>query len=271
LADWRGNELSVATTWSDSDFDNASNAYQLDPGAEYGDWSGSLDWAPGGIWAGDSWSEAAQGGYDSKWTQMLENVKAKWESKPRGTLFIRFAHEMNGFWFDHSVQASEIDDFVASWRRFHAIKQAVFPDAQLVFNTNANTNTAGESYDWRELWPGDAYVDVYSTDWYSNHWIVGGTYDDDGAPQGLEQHRQFAEEHGKPFAVSEWGNNGEFGDQPDYIRYMHDFFQANSGSGPGQLLYECLFTVTETNNQFSIFPGGQSGAPEAAAVYQELF
>lgn len=271
FAGWRGTQVPIASTWSDTNWTAASNSWQFDPGAEYGNWTGSIDWSPGATW-GASWSSAAAGELDAKWTAMLQTVKRKWTSKPRGTFYIRFAHEMNGYWFQHSVKANEIESFKAAWQRFHRIKQSVFPEAKLVFNTNANTNTGGgQFYDWRKLWPGDAYVDVYSTDFYSNHMSLPAT-DSAGAPQQLEQHRQFAQAHGKPFAVSEWGNNIDSGDKPAYIQMMYDFFKANGGTGAGKVLYECYFNVTfSPRNQFGLYPTNGTLAPQAAAKYQQLF
>lgn len=269
FANWRGSPVPVAVTWSDNTLDNAVNSYQFDPGAEYGNWTGSADWSPGGIWAGDSWSAAASGAYDAKWSQLLTNVKKKWSAKSRGTLYIRFAHEMNGDWFKHRVSPGDVKDFIAAWRRFYNLKEQIFPSAKMTFNTNGNT--VRQAYDWRTLWPGDKYVDVYSTDWYSNHWVLGGAYDSYGAPQGLEQHRLFAQQHGKPFAVPEWGNNTDNGDQPKYIQYMYDFFSANGGKGAGNVLYEAYFNVTWSPNQFGVFPQSGSLAPQSAAKYRELF
>lgn len=266
---WRGSPTPIATTWSDTDFDNASHAYQFYPGQDYQNWTGSIDWSPGALW-GASWSTAASGALDDKWIAMMKNARSTWTSKSRGTFYIRFAHEMNGNWFQHSVRASEINDFKTAWQRMARIKQTYFPEAKLVFNTNANT-VQSPYYDWRQLWPGDAYVDVYATDFYSQHWKFP-MFDGTGAPLQLEAHRQFAAAHGKPFAVPEWGINMESGgDQPAYIQFMYDFFSRNGGTGGGKLLYECYFNYLYANNQYSLFPSNRTRAPQSAALYQKLF
>lgn len=266
---WRGSPTTIATTWSDTDFDNASHAYQFYPGQDYQNWTGSIDWSPGALW-GASWATAASGALDDKWVVMMKNARSTWMSKSRGTFYIRFAHEMNGNWFQHSVRASEINDFKTSWQRMARIKQTYFPEAKLVFNTNANT-VQSPYYDWRQLWPGDAYVDVYATDFYSQHWKFP-MFDGTGAPLQLEAHRQFAAAHGKPFAVPEWGINMDSGgDQPAYIQFMYDFFNRNGGTGGGNLLYECYFNYLYANNQYSLFPSNRTRAPQSAALYQKLF
>ena len=90
-----------------------------------------------------------------------------------------------------------------------------------------------------------------------------------GAPRGIERHLEFARSVGLPFAVSEWGNNGEFGDSPTYVRQMYGFFNANAGVGPGHLAYEVAFNVDLNDHQFSMTP--QTRAPQSAQAYRDLW
>jgi hypothetical protein len=131
----------------------------------------------------------------------------------------------------------------------------------------------GQNYDWRTGWPGNAYVDVYATDWYSMHWTTWGANGADrfGGPTGLEAHRQFALAHGKQFAVPEWGNNIDVGDQPNYIQYMRNFFTTNGGTGAGKVGYEIYFNVIWSPNKFGLFPQSSTLAPNAAARYKGTF
>ena len=129
------------------------------------------------------------------------------DQQQRGTLYIRFAHEMNGDWFPWAVRPADIGNFKAAWVRFFNLKRSIFPGAELVFGTNTNTSGSNMDYDWRTISPGDQYVDVYSVDWYSDRCASNFTVDGYGAPTGLLQHQQFAEQHGKPIGISEWGNN----------------------------------------------------------------
>jgi beta-mannanase len=261
----------MCVTWSDNSAENQLNSWQFDRGAEYDKWAGSCDWSPGAIYPdkGESWQAASTGAYDARWKQSIQTVETKWKNKSRGTLYIRFAHEMNGNWMPWSVNVNQIEQFKQSWIRFANIARAEFPEAKLVFNPNGNT--VGQSYDWRKLWPGDQYVDVSTTDWYSNHWkaFKPDAVDQYGGPTGLAKHREFAQEHGKPFAVPEWGNNTDAGDQPDYIAFMHTFFKSNAGTGAGQVLYEGYFNVIWNPNQFGLFP--DTLAPKARDKYIELF
>lgn len=269
---WRNSPVAIAGTWADTSADVQVAVDQLNPGGEYGQWTGSLDIAVGAIFrdAGESWSAAAAGAYDERWADMLRALRAKWSQHPHGTMFIRFAHEWNGSWSQWAVDANEIDDFVIAWRRFYALKAELFPEAQLVFCTNADT--FGFSYDWRTAWPGNEYVDVYATDWYSEQLVTQEPFDAFGAPVGLEQHREFAKSHGKPFALPEWGNRySATGESPQYIDFIHGFSVTHGGSEAGSLLYEIYFNVLQIPNDFAIFPANQSLAPEVSATYRRLF
>jgi hypothetical protein len=269
---WRDAPVLVAGTWVDTSADVQVAAEPLDPAGEYAQWSGSLDVAVGAIFrdSGESWSAAAAGAYDQRWSHLLTALASKWsERSPRGTLFIRFAHEWNGSWSPWAVDADQIDDFITAWRRFYKLKTKLFPQAKLVFCTNGDTS--GFTYDWRRAWPGDQYVDAYGTDWYSDQ-LETAAVDEFGAPAGLDQHREFALSHGKPFTLPEWGNRySSTGDSPQYVGVIHDFAVANAGTGAGQLLYEIYFNVHEVPNEFALYPTDQSLAPRVADAYRQLF
>lgn len=278
---WRGRSASITTNWANDDL-NMVNLWNMDVGFESHDWSGSMDLCIGSFTgAGETWAQAASGAYDAMWTASLNKAKERWTRISRGILYLRFAHEMNGNWFAWQVRDSEVADFRTAWQRFYSLKQSIFPEAQLVFSTNSSTS--GFSYDWQTLWPGDAYVDVYSTDWYGFAYkaaiVDGQLFDAGGGPVGLEQHRQFAYNHGKPFAISEWGvshDSYSTGDDANYIQYMFDFARANGGTEAGNLLYEVYFNLTHgyENAQFQIFyPDDQSHGnnPLSAARYKQTF
>ncbi len=276
---WRGTALESGTTWSDTGWSTMTALWQFDSGGQFYNFTGTIDLAPGAIYSGMTWAQAASGSADSYWTTFWTNLKAKWTRIPRGDICVRFAHELNGNWYPWSVNAGNVNNFKAAWIRFYNIKQSIFPAAKLVFGTNGNT--VGQSYDWRTLWPGDQYVDIYSTDWYGGHYknaVVNGTaYDGYGGPAGLLQHRQFALDHGKPIAISEWGVDHTYGtgDDPNYIQYMYDFYSTYGGTGAGNVLYENYFNLSSGySNNFQLFYPGQGDStsnPNAAARYRQLF
>lgn len=93
-------------------------------------------------------------------------------------------------------------------------------------------------------------MDVY--DWWpkrtSSNWnSTLLTLDQWGGPRGLEQWRRFAESHGKPLALSEWGLDASTTtDNPFFIQKMNEWFRAHAGTGAGKLLYEVRRVKRET-------------------------
>jgi hypothetical protein len=272
---WRGRPVDIAGTWNDG-YEAQINLWTVQPGAEYADWQGDLDIAIGAVFKdrGESWAQAATGAYDARWSQSLQTLKTAWGSKP-GTVYIRFAHEFNGDWYGWSVNGTEASDFVAAWKRFRALQKQIMPQAQLVFCPSAQTSGTNK-LDWRTAFPGAAYVDVMSVDYY-NQWpwvnsaadFTSNSLRTDwpyGAPLGVETHRQFAESVGLPFAISEWGDNAGQGDAPEWYDAFHSWMAANAGSGPGKLLYEIQFNVTSFGpNTYSVYP--TTNQPLGAARY----
>ncbi|TAH32478.1 hypothetical protein EYC59_05915 [Candidatus Saccharibacteria bacterium] len=294
FAAWRGTPTLISTVWADASYGQATGLNFLDAGGTYGTWTGDLDLTCGGIWAsdGDSWADAASGAWNSshrmwqRWSAILTNAQTKWTRIARGTLYLRLAHELNGNWYDWEVTPAQVADFKTAWQRFYSLKQSLFPDAQLVFNTTGATR--GQAYDWRTIWPGDSYVDVYSVDWYADNYyqvnILGHSGSDGyGGPVGLNEHFAFAVSHNKPFAISEWGVDPIYGrgDDPQYIQFVHDFCVANGGTGAAKLNYESYFNFTKSasdRRQLYYAPGyadaiGQTATefPQAAAQYISAF
>lgn len=279
---WRGSPSYIISSWSD-DYGNSLNAYQFDPQYStkpwyYGWHTGPIDWSPGGVFStaqgaptNQTWADAASGRLDSQWRASITKIRDLRAGK--GTTHIRFAHEMNGNWFHHSVKPTDVANFRAAWRRYRAIQKQVYPGARLVFSPGANS---AQAYDWRSLWPGDAYVDVLGSDFYANHRGFGVDvlrYDRYGGPISVGAHRLFAQQRGKPLAFPEWGAHADSaGDAGSaaWIRQMHAFMTKYAGRGPGQVLYEVFFNVPGYGDNFQIYPSAPR-LPQTAAVYRSLF
>jgi hypothetical protein len=276
FADWRGSGVQIAGAWVD-DIDAAASMWLLQPGREYANWGGDLDLAVGAIGPGETWAAAAQGAYDDRWRQSLQELESRWGGRS-GTVFIRFAHEFNGDWYSWRVTSDTVADFRTAWQRYRALQQQYMPDGKLVFAPNSDTS-ASSGLDWRQAFPGSQYVDVMAVDYYNMYpWTdtiedfqrTSLAFDQFGAPRGLQRHQEFAARKGLPFAVSEWGNNGSFGDSAVFIEQMRAFFVAHAGIGPGQLRYEVLFNAESLNQDpYQVFPVTET--PRAAAAYERLF
>ncbi|MPQ97960.1 hypothetical protein GB931_08490 [Modestobacter sp. I12A-02628] len=274
IGQWRGRPVEVSSTWVDNN-DAMVRLTQLQPGGELDGYDAPLDVAVGAIGDGETWAGAAAGDYDDRWRESLTNLKGIWGDRT-ATMYIRFAHEMNGNWYDWKVTEDDAEDFRAAWIRYRALQQEVFPESQLVFSVNRESVDTG--IDWRETFPGAEYVDVLGVDYYNNFPYVADADDwasslDDvdefGGPKGLDQHLAFAKSVGKPLVVSEWSGNADAGDSPAFIQGMYDFFSKHGGTGPGQLLYEVQYNVGNDDGRWLLY--GDTRMPESAALYRELF
>ncbi|WP_347059031.1 glycosyl hydrolase [Blastococcus sp. HT6-30] len=271
---WRGRDLEIAGQWSDTN-EAMIHLWDMAPGSQWWGWDGPIDTAIGAIGPGETWAQAAVGAYDARWRQSLTNLRKL--RGDRGTVYIRFAHEMNSDWYPWSVDASETQAFRTAWQRFRALQQEVFPESQLVFCVNRESVNTG--IDWRKTFPGAQYVDVMSVDYY-NQWPYVGTsqewtaslddVDQYGAPKGLEKHREFAESVGLPLAISEWSGNADWGDSTAFMEGMYGFLSDHAGGGGGQMLYEILFNVDGYDRRFYVYGDGVR-MPQTASAYQRLW
>lgn len=284
---WRGRPVEIGGTWMDT---NATTQIQgpswsVGPGAQWGQFTGCMDIAPGAIWLadGESWANAASGSYDTRWTTFWTNLKNNWSPRDPSKLYVRFAHEYNLTGNPWTVTPANVTNFVTAWRRWHAIKQTILPLANLTWCPNAG-NSYQSSYDIRTSYPGDDYVDVIAVDWYNNWPWVNSAADFQtkiqsmqsfGAPQGIEKWRQYALSRGKPMAISEWSSAanpagaGGGGDAPVFMEQLYAWISQNAGHGPGQLKYEVLFNIAGYNDSYKLYP--TTDQPLAAARYAQLW
>ncbi len=273
LGTWRGSPVTIAGTWAD-DNDAMTNLWQLQPGNEFGSWDGALEIAIGGLDDGETWQEAADGAYDERWRESLTALRDLWGART-STVYVRLAHEMNGTWYDWSVNEGNQVAFVEGWKRFRALQQEIFPASKLVFSPNRQTTNG---LDWRAYFPGAQFVDVLSTNYYNQAPYVGTqaewdaaltAVDGAGAPQGLQAFADYARSVGLPLGISEWSGNADLGDSSVFVENLHRFLVANGGSGPGQVLYEVQFNEVRDGNKWLLF--GDTRMPASAEVYRTLW
>jgi hypothetical protein len=285
---WRGAPIQIAGTWIIAEDLGGT----IGAGREYGNWTGSVDLGLPLISGGQTYASCATGSCDAGWERQIQALKSAWTRIPRnGTLFVRLSWEMNGNWYAHKVTGSTAGAFAASWKRFDAIRDRVFPDMKLVFGTSSESSS-DNNLDWRQAVPGYAegasevrkYVDVIATDFYNEWWSQTRSavdwnknlvsVDGNGAPRGLESYRRFALSVGLPFAISEWSNVASGtsfgGDQPAFVEGMYDFVKWNAGTGAGNVIYEIQFNVKmQAGGKFVMGPSTQ--LPISSEVYRRLF
>ncbi len=289
FGEWRGSPVAIGGTWDNGNKEQIEMR-TICPGGPWANWDQRLDIAIGAIDvdAGESWSAAAGGAYVERWRAHLQRLAECWGARDPALVYIRFAHEMNlpQKW---RVHAGEEADFVKAITLYSDLRYEIIPSAKIVLCPNDGTSPELMGLDVRRLWPGkDAQgrpvADLYAVDSYNQAPHVNdpasftkkinASYDN-GAPLGIEKHRQFAEANGVPFAVPEWSNSGDpqatfgGGESPLYIREFNSWVRAHAGDPsdpkPGQVLYEIHFNLWE---QFRFWPETQQ--PQTADVYRTL-
>lgn len=285
---WRGSTAGIAGAWDDTP-DGQVGLWSICQGGQYLTWNRPLDYAIGGIHRGETWAAAARGAYDTRWTQMLTKIRGCWGSRDPGNLYLRFAHEMNIPAYDWMVRPGDEANYAATFRRVAAIRDRVLPGAKLVFSPDEGEGDPATNPDVRKLWPGkDAngknYADVYSVDQYNGWPFVRSAaefqakinrVDDNGGPVGIETHRRFAESVGAPFAISEWGSNGDprspeaGGESPVFVQQMNAWLRSCAGDindpRPGQCLYDIHFNLWR---EFELWP--DTIQPGTAQAYRSV-
>jgi hypothetical protein len=141
-------------------------------------------------WVPENWDSGS-----SQTPYTLANIAAgaddsiinSWAQQLRGygkTIFIRFAHEMNGTWYPWGGQPQ---NFIAAWRHIHNIFMADgATNVKWIWcpNTEWNAASAFDPY-----YPGDSYVDWVALDsynkpsngswlWFSQLFSTGSSYQD---------------------------------------------------------------------------------------------
>lgn len=174
---------------------------------------------------------------------------------------IRLGWEMNleqSNWFAGGREA----DFISAYRRVAVI----FRKASRRFTFDWCPGWGPQETPADRAWPGDDVVDVVGLDVYD--FKFDGTPEERWrkfyltAPFGLEWHRAFAARHNKPMSYPEWGV-GHFGDNPYFIRMMHDWFRQNRD----RIAYAAYFNVD------GLWPTqiDTGRFPQSEALFRKLF
>ena len=270
FATWRGQALDVAVDWpARSTWDDVVNPSWL-----YDRWKNTPYTKVFGVAPvpedDDSATMAgcASGAYDSKWKQFGTNIAA---AGLASTTIIRLGWEFNGDWYKWA--ATDPTTFVNCWR--HVVTAAESTAPALRWDWTVNRGTSQALSDPRAAYPGDQYVDVVGVDSY-DMWPGVLTEADwqkhySGA-WGLKFWSDFAQQHGKPVSVPEWGvipgtsnAGGNGGDNPFYVQKMVEWFRS-LGS---HLAYEAYYDDPGSYCASSIFSPVQN--PKASAAYQQQY
>lgn len=279
FTDWRGSDLEIGQTWV-----NTPDVWAVRPSTPnaWGGFEGpmSISFSPGDDWTSPSgerlqgwrsWAAIANGDMDAWWRAAArETARLR---KDRGTTYVSPFYEYNGDWMFWQVERTPqgLADFRTGWARVAAIWHEEFPGVQVVLPAGCTRDVP------EEMLPDPSSYDVMGCTMYnSSPWSPEG----DMAMLRLESARQYAELHGKPFAITEWANVGNTltpgggGEAPGYITNMHAWMQAHGGTGPGQLVFECFFNIDGYERDhilYRLHDGVSTTQPQTAARYQELW
>ncbi|MFI5620784.1 glycosyl hydrolase [Streptomyces sp. NPDC051567] len=152
----------------------------------------------------------AQGRYDGHFRKLGERLVSL--GVPDTVIVLGW--EMNGTTYTHRC-GPDPENWKAYWKRVVTTMRTV-PGQKFRFDFAPNRGT--DAIAWTRCYPGDDVVDIIGMDSYDQD--PGRTFDEQvGQPYGLQQHVDFAKEHGKEISYPEWGLF-RHGDNPEYVRRM---------------------------------------------------
>ena len=223
-----------------------------------------LSWEPWDYTAGPNQpgyklSEIANGRYDTYVRSWARGIAAL-----RYPVVLRFAHEMNGFWFPWGEQANgnRPGEYVKAWRHVHDVFAAAGA-TNVAWLWSPNVTYPGAT-PLAGLYPGDAYVDwiglsgYYGTEGRTSYWSFDTIFN-----HTLAELHTFAR---KPVVITETGATNAAGRQAAWIRQMFSQLPEHPDV-IGVLWFEA---VKEIDWRIAHTPGSAAafGAGAADARYQ---
>jgi hypothetical protein len=208
----------------------------------------------------------ANGDYDTYYRQLASNIASKSGAPQR--VIIRLGWELNGQWYPWSA-VGYASQYKAAYRHIVHVMRAKCNVLRFEWNVNWGTNP--NHFDWTTAYPGDDVVDVIGTDLYDQY--NKGWSDILNRYEGLAFYRNFARQHGKSEAYTEWGlstNSSGHGDDTAYIQNMHDWIQAGGDS----VLYANYWNTPSGGPDGVIYSDSSRygvTVPKSAALYRKLF
>jgi hypothetical protein len=281
---WRGSPVTVAGTWCNTTFTVQADLYTV--AVEYGLWNGDMDIAVGGTElnnTGQTYAQAAAGQFDSWWIEQGKSLKRTRGDKA-GLTFVRPFHEFNGGWYvNWFVTPDNVNDYKNAFRRLVGILRQEFPRVVIVWSPTSESSHGAAPI--ADAYPGDDVVDVIGADAYNGNgsdpvtdaakWDTFANRGTAEQPVGPEKWRLFAEHHGKPLALSEWGLHDGIGggDTPAYVQGTHDWIsshaaQPGDSNVAGKIVYDIYFNAAFQSNRGYLIKAGTN--VNSGRLYQSL-
>lgn len=206
--------------------------------------------------------EIADGRYDGYYKTLAGYIATKTGAPQR--VIIRLGWELNGNWYPWSAQGHAAQ-YKAAYRHIVHVMRSKCNVLRFEWNINW-----GGTFDWTTAYPGDDVVDVIGNDLYDQYnkgWDnILNHY------EGLTFFRNFALQHGKPEAYSEWGVSTQpspvgHGDDTAYVQNMYDWIRS------GNVLYANYWNTSSGGPDGVIYSDSSMRVtvPRSAALYKSLF
>lgn len=225
----RGKRLDVIGVAPTRDtWDSLLNAWWLSDMSIPADFDGTLNVALPLFPDNGSMERAASGADNAKWEQMGRLIAKKYPDA-----YVRPGWEMNIENWAWRVTPDNVEQYQQAFRHASTSLKKGGPKLRIVFNPNEGKGNSLE--DATQAYPGDDVVDIIGIDAYD--WSP--PYRDEAAweahlkrPGGWDFWGSFARQHGKRFAVPEWGvipgSPDSGGDNPVYIQKVMGWMNANA-------------------------------------------
>ena len=171
---------------------------------------------------------------------------------------IRLGWEASGDWFPWSAAGKPAEQWKACFVHVAAAMKSV-PNSN--FRISWSMAKKGR-IDVNTIWPENA-AHLITNIGLSHYDDAQARFGDEmygKSPWGLKAWAKFAQGKGKRLAISEWGV-GRVGDNPDYIKNMHEFLSEAGGI----IAHEAYFNTSE----YQLYP--VKSLPKSSLAYQQLF
>ena len=219
---WLGKEVGVALTHLDM------RSWDLLEGSAAGfsrDLWSQLDkpvvWSIPLVVQGASLEQAATGAYNDHFRTVAQWIDLYSTDQ---TIYIRPGWEFNGYWMPWSAPGKE-QAYIDGFRQFVDTFRSV--SDRFAFEWTVNSGDYG--MDPATAYPGNPYVDIVGMDFYQDpDWVTtpqSAWNNMVNRPYSLQWLEDFAEEHGKPTAYSEWGIAAD--NMGPYVELARDWFDSH--------------------------------------------
>ncbi|MEK7570831.1 MAG: glycosyl hydrolase [Patescibacteria group bacterium] len=220
----------------------------------------------------------ATGAYDNYWKDFGTFLK-KYDRDTPNTI-IRIGWEFNGtFMYWHTD--ADPTNFKNCWRQVAKAIKSTAPNVLIDWTVNGHGGPVPAGGNMYTAYPGDDVVDIIGTDSYDHYPPSRNQAEWDnqcnaGGGSGLCDIIKFARQHGKKYAVGEWGiavgSDQGGGDNPFYVEKMFETFKNTSDILAYEAYYNAPLSIEPNNVGSGIAsPLGSVDAPNASKKYLALF